>query len=101
MSTEPTRDMYEELLTCAQRNWRRAMDVTEGTASDDRSHAMAHACSYFSTAFFLQALLKRDEDAAHEAAVELNDILSDGGAAGEYIWQLLTRAGIDPDTITA
>jgi hypothetical protein len=98
MSTEPTTaDQYEELLICAQRNWRKSMDAD--VPSDERCHAMAHACSYFSTAWFLRALLKRDEDYAHEAAAELHDILSDAGAAGEYIWQMLASIGIDPDAV--
>jgi hypothetical protein len=98
VSDNPTmRDQYEELLTCAQRNWRRALDAD--VTPDERSHAMAHACSYFSSAFLLSAFLKRDEDAALEASAELHEILSDGGAPGEHIWQMLSSLGMDPDTV--
>jgi hypothetical protein len=98
VSTEPTTaDQYEELLICAQRNWRKSMDGD--ITPDERGHAMAHACSFFSTAWLLHKFVKADENAAAAAALELHEILSDAGAAGEYIWQMLASIGIDPDAV--
>lgn len=85
----------EELLTCAQKNWMLAMDGSD----DTRREAILHALNYFSTAWYLRALLAASPDAAQEACDHLLDILGDGGAAGEWTWKLLAELGIDPGTI--
>jgi hypothetical protein len=87
-----------ELLTCTQRNWRKVMDGPD-LPREERMHTMAHACSYFSSAWLLRALIQADEEAAREAVRRLDGILNDGGAVGEWTWDLLQELGIDPASL--
>lgn len=84
-----------ELLTCAQRNWLLAMEGGQET----RTEAILHVLNYFSTAWYLRALMQAAPDLAEEKTDHLIGILEDGGDVGEWIWDLLLELGVDPKTI--
>ncbi len=87
-----------EALTTAQRNWL----ALDGDALDDSTAMKLHihqAAASFGTALFLDVLSRFAPIAAESAAQQYREALQDGAGVGEWTWELLTKYGVDPDSI--
>lgn len=93
MITNP-REQLIELLTCTQRHWLVAMEYPR----TQNNNALHFAASYFSAAWYLYALIEGKP--VDDTCEHLAEILNDGGGVGEWTWDMLTRLGVDPATIT-
>lgn len=65
--------------------------------------AMGHHARLFmglwSYTFLLDAFARVNPQAAAESVEQMQGILSDGGAADQWLWEQLVKAGIDPDQV--
>ena len=66
---------------------------------EELSQHVANFLGAFAAAHYLRALAAVDQGAADVASRRFHEMTADGG--GEWIWQWLTEAGIDPGPLQA
>ncbi len=105
MSTETelptTADGYKkDLLTTLQLNYRLQMDGPDIGTQAERTLRTVTICDRFSAVMFLHALQTVDSALADKVAAQVCGIIADGSEVGSYIFDMLEKMGIDPDSLT-